>query len=410
MKKYINYDIKVFLLMSVLLSICLSSCTKMDGYSDPISTDKTKPGLVTNIKVNNFNGGAHITYTIPKSDNLLYILAKYKINDQTSLETKSSYYSDTVTVEGFAKSTEYDVTLYTVTRANVMSDPVTVKVHPLTPPYLLVKPTVSLSADFGGINIKATNAVKKPVGIILLSIDPTTNYPDVVDQNFTKITDVNYSLRGYSSTPKKFGIYVTDKYGNSSDTTIQTVTPLFETQLDKNKFFTYRLPSDGQIGYGWDLPYLWDGKIDGNGWHTNSGSGFPIVATFGLGLSAKLSRFVMVERFNEFAYGHGNPKNFSIWGSNVNQPQNAVLPRTAPVGTVVGDWINLSNYHFPDPPSGNPSTSPTATDEAFVRAGVNFNLPISSPKVKYIRVSVSDTWSGGDFAHIMEMTFFGDPN
>ncbi len=396
--------------MAGLLSILSTSCERIDAYNDPVSNDKSKPGILTNVKVENFNGGAHITYTLPNSENLLYVLARYKINDFQNLENKSSYYSDTITVEGFAKSQDYEVTLYAVSRANVMSDPVTIKVHPLTPPYLLIKPSIALTPDFGGVNIKATNNAKKAVGIIFLTLDEASNQLDVVDQNFTKSTDVDYSIRGYTAVPRKFAYYVTDKFGNKSDTTVQTITPLPETQLDKSKFFAYRLPTDGEIGYGWELPYLWDGKIDGNGWHTNSGKGFPIVATFGLGASVKLSRFIMFERYNEFAYGHGNPKNFALWGSAKDQPKDAVLPRTAPVGTVVGDWVNLANYHYPDPPSGNPSTSATPQDEAFVRGGVNFNLPLTAPKVKYLRLAVSDTWSGGDFAHVMEMTFFGDPD
>lgn len=406
-------NINKWLFLLVLpVSCCFFACEKMETYNDPASSDLTKPGVVSNIKVENFNGGANITYSLPNSPNLLYVMAQYKINGVTTRETKSSYYSDTIVVDGFAKKQAYDVTLYAVSRANVKSDPVVVKVNPDTPPYLLVKPSIDAQADFGGIKITGLNPGKVNLGIILLGVDGNTS--DVIDQHYSKLETIDYSLRGYSPVAKRIGYYVVDNFGNISDTTYKTITPLFESILDRNKFFTYRLPSDGVIAYGWDLPYLWDGKTDGNsnGWHTAPGGAMPAIATFGLGVSAKLSRFVLWERpdgSDKFAYGHGNPKVFSLWGSDVANPRDANLPLAAAEGTVIGDWRNLGNYNFPNPPSGALPVAHTTADNDFVKAGVSFNVPLVSPKVRYVRLSVAATWSSGTFAHAMEMAFYGDP-
>ena len=407
-KEYIKQGLP---LVSVLLVLLLGSCKKNEGFNGPVSTDKTKPGIVTNIKVKNLNGAAYITYTLPNSPNLLYVQAEYNINGKTVRQTKSSYYTDTVLVDGFAKSQDYTVTLWSVSRANVQSDPVTVTVHPDTPYYLLVKPTIKLAADFGGVNVKGVNRGKADVGVILIALDNSTQALEVQDQHYTNKDSINYTVRGYPATPRKFGAYVTDKYGNISDTTILTVTPIFETLLDKSKFSVYRLPTDSPTAYGWEVPYLWDGKTDNYspGWHTAPGGPQPMQVTFSLGVSAQLSRFVMWERPDQFAYAHGNPKDFSIWGSNKPAPQDALLPQSAPVGTVVGDWINLGNYHYPDPPSGLSPGFTNAADAAFVAAGVNFDIPPGSPAVTYFRVLVHDTWSGGDFAHIMEFSIYGNP-
>ncbi|EDM37150.1 hypothetical protein PBAL39_05108 [Pedobacter sp. BAL39] len=401
-----------FLLLMISILMVFSACEKVDNYNDPASQDMTKPGTVSNIKVENLNGGANITYTLPNSPNLLYVLAEYKINGTVTRQTKSSYYSDTISVDGFAKAQPYDVTLYAVSRANVKSDPVVVEVNPDTPPYLLVKPTVSLESDFGGLKISGLNADKKNVGIILLEVDETNN-SEVIDQYYTERDTINYSLRGYSPVAKKFGYYVMDSFGNISDTTYQTVTPFFETLLDRNRFSAYRLPTDGTIAYGWDLPYLWDGRTDGssNGWHTDPGGKQPMVATFGLGVSAKLSRFVLWARpdgGDRYAYGHGNPKVFSLWGSDLAAPRDAQLPQYAPEGTVIGDWVNLGNYNYPPPPSGAKPVAHTTADNDFVKAGVSFNVPLASPKVRYVRLCVTTTWSSGTFAHAMEMAFYGD--
>lgn len=402
----------MFGLLPVVLMICLASCEEGGTFVGPVSGDKNKPGVVTNIEVSNINGGSYITYSLPETGNVLYVMADYKINDSRSRQTKSSYYSDTITVGGFAKSADYEVTLYTVSRANVKSDPIVVTVHPDTPAYELVKPTVTLAPDFGGVNIQGINRLKQPIGLIMAMYDSTTGQFEIEDQFYTEDDTIDYSLRGYPDTETVFRVYVTDQYGNISETVEATLTPLFEQLLDKNKFFVYHLNSDSKIGYGWDLPYLWDNKMDGysSGWHTEPGGSLPMVCTFGLGVTAKLSRFVLWERPDQYAYGHGNPKNFTLWGSNVASPQDAVLPRYSAVGTVVGDWINLANYHYPDPPSGLPPGSTNAQDAAFVAAGVNFNVPISAPSVKFIRIGVADTWSEGDFAHAMEISMYGNPN
>ena len=415
MKKLIDQYKYAHGLAPFMFLVILFACDEKDNYINPVSKDKTKPAIVTNIEVHNFNGGAHITYDLPESGNVLYVQAQYDIREGKSRQAKSSYYSDTITVRGFEKSAAYEVTLYAVSRANVKSDPVKVTVNPDTPPYLLVEPTLEVNPDFGGLNIRAQNPNREPIGIILTAYDSVTGLIEIQDQFYSEEENINYSVRGFSPVPREFGVYITDEFGNTSETKTQIITPFFETLLNKANFFKYSLASDGKIGYGWDLPYLWDGKTDGYsaGWHTEPGGSFPIVCTFGLGTYAKLSRFILWERSDTppqtWSYAHGNPKNFSIWGSSKDSPQDAVLPVSATEGTVVGDWINLGNYHFPDPPSGLPPGSTNATDNALVLAGVNFNVPINSPAVKFVRIAVADTWAGADFAHAMEISIYGTP-
>ena len=80
----------------------LSGCDKSDlNNHESISTDGEVPGLVTNVKVENGPGSAIITYSLPKSGSLQYVMAKYNINDNTVREAKSSRYGDTIRVDGF---------------------------------------------------------------------------------------------------------------------------------------------------------------------------------------------------------------------------------------------------------------------------------------------------------------------
>jgi hypothetical protein len=68
----------------------------------------------------------------------------------------------------------------------------------------------------------------------------------------------------------------------------------------------------------------------------------------------------------------------------------------------------MGNYVWAGPPSGAIATSPTATDRAFYNRGMEFNVPFTSPKTRFIRLAVSESWSGATFAHAMEITLFGN--
>jgi len=253
--------------LGLVLLFVQPGCKKTDGYNSIASADKTKPAPVTNVKVANFAGGAYITYTLPDSKNILYVQAQYSINDKISRQTKSSYYSDSLTVSGFARSQDYKVVLYTVSRADVRSDSQVVIVHPDTPAYLKARPTVILQKDFGGINVTAINTFKAPIGVITITPD-AKNKLQIVSQNYSQLDTIQFSLRGFDTVSRKFGVYITDQWGNISDTVFSNIVPIFESQMDKSKFQAYSLPSDAVTDFGWVLPNLWDGNTGSPGFHT----------------------------------------------------------------------------------------------------------------------------------------------
>ena len=404
-------NIKKYILPCLIVLIGgITACKKNNGFNAVISEDKTKPLPISNVKIDNFNGGANITYDLPNSPNILYVLAKYKINDNTAREAKSSYYTDTVVVDGFAKAKPYEVTLYTVSRANVMSDPVTVKVNPLTPVYLSVRPSINLSADFGGVNVTGDNPLKKQIGIVVLSYNKNTQLMEIEDQYFTKSAKIDYSVTGFTSAERKFGVYITDKWGNISDTLQKPIVPLYEETMDKTKFSLLSLNTDSRTDFEWYTPYLWDNKLDGNGWHTKYGEPLPYSCSFSIGKTYKLSRFVVYERVgSQYTYKFANPKEFSLWGTNSSNPQDIKLPVKADEGTVIGNWVNLGNFRFPDPPSGNLPNAITSADEDFVKKGVSFKVPFAAPSVKYLRIAVATVWGSEAAAHLMEITPYGTP-
>jgi len=405
-------------LLSTLLLLCLYSCKENQGFNESVSKDQTKPGQVSSVKVDNYSGGAVITYNLPSSENLLYVLAEYKINDLVVRQTKSSYYTDTIRVEGFEKSQDYEVTLYAVSRADVKSDPLLVTVHPTTPSYLVTYPTVVMQRDFGGVNVRASNPDKKAIGVIVITTDKTTGRMLPVEQYYTQAADINFSVRGFDTLKRDFGVYITDRWGNISDTLVQNISPIFEELVPKNKFSEYRMASDaplGATGLGWNTTRLWDGITDDPGWHTEAGNGNPLqICTFNMGTMVKLSRYKLWERGeaygNDYSYGHGNPKSWTLWGSSATAPRDVTLPVTSNPGDVVGDWVNLGNFDCPPPPSGNAPGQTTPLDLAAVKAGFEFNISLDAPRVRFIRLAVKNTWGNADFAHVMELSFWGNTN
>ncbi|HEY0273502.1 MAG TPA: DUF4959 domain-containing protein [Chitinophaga sp.] len=396
--------------MIALATSLLQACNKDDEYRQPDASGGGKPGMVTNVQVQNYNGAAVVSYDLPNDKDLLYVVANYTIRPGVSREIKSSYFFDTVRLEGFHDAADYTVTLKAVTRYNRSSDPVTVTVHPDTPYYALIRKSLKLSSDYGGINIQANNPAQSAIVINTLTIDPVTKKYAITDEHYTSIGIINYSVRGYQPQPTRFGVYVSDRYGNVSDTVEATITPAYEAVLDKTKFFNYIMPSDAFIGYGGLVPFMWDGNTTedngANAWQTTIGTSQRLMqCTFGIGGSYKLTHFLMYFR----DYGYNNPKDFTIFGSNADNPADAVTPGGTAQGTQIGDWIALGNFRVPDPPSGLPQGQTNAADKAFLNNGIDFNMPTGIPPVKYIRIVVTDTWFGLDYTIIREVTFSGVP-
>lgn len=402
------------------LSLLQLSCKKTEGYNEIVSEDKTKPGPVTNIKVVNFNGGAYITYTLPDTKNLLYVQAEYMINNTKSRQTKSSYYSDSITVSGFAKSQDYKVKLYAVTRADVHSDSVMVTVHPDTPAYLRVLPTVKIQKDFGGVNISCLNKSKADIGVIVVTPDKT-NKLQIVSQNYTDKDSISFSLRGYDTVMRRFGVYITDPWGNVSDTIYSDITPIYEAQMDKAKFQPYVLQNtDVPTGFGWVIQNLWNNSTGSPGYHTTQPIQplvWPAVITFDMGQPAKLSRYTIWDRgidgSGNWLWQAGAPQTWVLWGRTTT-PVDELMPdgdHLPPVGsTTAGGWINLGVFVLPAKPSGLPNPQYTNADLDFWNAGFSYNFSLALPKVRYMRfecihnVSFTDT-----FFNMTELTFWGDP-
>lgn len=164
--------------------------------------------------------------------------------------------------------------------------------------------------------------------------------------------------------------------------------PLFERQLDKSKFKELVLPTDVTDNWGWLLRFLWDENYGTPGFaSTYSNSPW---FTFDMGESVSISKFKTWQASDRI-FRAESIKRFEIWGSN-----NPALDGSW------GSWTKLADCKSLKP-SGLPGEESTAGDIEYAKAGEEFKLPKGSPKVRYLRIKVLETWGNGSFITMGEL-------
>lgn len=378
--------------------VVLAACKKGQHKMDPLINDGVGPASISNVEVENLPGAAKISYTLPPDEDLLYILAECE-TEKGVKEGKASLFGNSLLLEGFGSTTEREVTLYAVDRGENKSEPVTVSIKPMTPPMQMIRNSVGVEEDFGGVKVHFTNELEAEVVINVLTPDSLGEWTDA-ENWYTSQEDGAFSIRGFEAKEREFAIYVRDKWQNLSDTLIVKKTPLFEEELDKSNFSQYTLNTDAAAGYGWVMPRMWDGSLDEpDGFHTVPGSTFPHHYTMDLGGVYKLSRYTFWQRgivsSTGFLYSHGNPRQWEIWGAT----------DPAPDGSWDG-WTKLADCESIKP-SGSPIGTVTNEDREYAARGHEFLIPLEAPEVRYIRFKIINTWGGASYSHVMEVSFWG---
>jgi len=381
----------------------LYSCQKLQGDEhEVLFKDGKKPLPITNVQVKNIPGGAVLTYDLPADPSVLYVRADYAVNDKTNLQKKVSYYTDTMLVNGFEKEGAYTITLHTVSRSEVPSDAVTVTVNPQTPPYLSIRQSLVMYADFGGVNIAYTNPDENEIGIVTL-VD-TSNKPEYLYTEYTKKKEGNFSVRGFSPKERKFGAYIRDRWGNTSDTLWTNITSLNEVELDRTIMTALYLPGDQQPCCGATLSRLLtnNGAVDNAMWGApTANDSVPARITFDLGKTVKLSRIRWWMRKNGFSeFANGTPRFYKIYGSNNPNP-NGALDNT---------WVQLGGLYELVKPSGLPYGQRSAADNQAVIDGTEVVFPLPAVQMRYFRVIMLSNFAGSSAMDFAAFKFWGDPS
>ncbi|MET3114130.1 hypothetical protein AAKU52_001863 [Pedobacter sp. CG_S7] len=385
---------------SIILLCALFMFSCKEDIHGPINDDSRVPGPVKEVHVKNMAGSAEISYEVPADEGLLYVKAVYEVNGQQR-ETKSSFSKNYVVVDGFGEAKEYEVTLYAVSRSEKESVPVKVKINPLTPPIIVARNSLAIQATFGGINVAFQNPTNDNITIQVLRKDIKGGWV-VLDNYYTNGSSGNFSVRGQEVSEITFGVLIKDRWNNRSDTLTAKHTPLFEEEIPKN-FKDARFPGEaGNYSNTYVITRMWDKNL-ATLYHTPQNIPIPLSITFDMQVTAKLRRYRIWQRQGEtFAYGHGNPHRWELWGSTNPDTDGGYK-----------NWVLLGSYVM-EKPSGSAVGINTAADLAAQIEGQEYQIRDDAPAVRFLRWKHLDNWSSIDgqtgFLHIAEINLWGKVN
>lgn len=389
----------IFILSGILL-LGVNSCSD-DTKLGLTPQDGNPPSPPTVKSVENTNGAATIYYEPPTDPDLLYVMAAYTING-VEYSSKSSPYKGNVKVEGFGKEGDYEIELVSVDKSQNKSTPVKVTISPLEPPYLTIYKSLKVVPSFGGIRVTWDNPTESNIIVGVVHKDSIGDWVDL-DNFYTSAKVGIGTIRGMDTIPVTFGINIRDRWDNYSQRLEQPEKPYYEMQLSKDKFREVSpiLPNDAPSMSSYPVRYIWDGNTTHNCYHSED-SAVDRFVTFDMGQTALLSRFKMWQRTesDSFIYSHNNLKRYTVYGCT------EITAKMRETGSLDG-WTHLYDAVTHKPSGEGPVT---AEDKEYILNGDEHEFPLEIPPVRYIRILMLETWSGGTITQIGEMTFWGQPS
>ncbi|CAK7048830.1 MAG: hypothetical protein PARBA_01702 [Parabacteroides sp.] len=407
---YTNKKLSYLYILSILFATTFIGCD--DKQHGPINKGGDVPGQVTNVQIIPTPGGADLVYSLPEDKELSYIEAVVNTPEGNTFNFKSSVYRDTISIEGLATKNEQEVLLYSVNKSGIKSEPLSVYIEPLTPPYMKVLETLTLQDGLGGVDVRYDNETGAELALFI---------GRVIDGQFIE-EDSYYSDKkegrilfwGYEAESQKFGVFIRDRWDHYSDTLYADVTPILEIMFDKKKFKAIRLQYDSELKTGYEKPEnMWDGYWSedyknpytggGTNWshgafYENTASNDPGSVTIDLGQMVNISRV----RFNHYwTFDNNAPKKYELYGLLDYDEDN--IPYT------IGAWHNWTL--LAEVENVKPSTigGKPEDDAASWEAGDITLLTPPSDAVRYIRIKSVESWNGKRTIDFAEVSVYGQP-
>jgi len=385
------------------IGLAVISCYEDTGI-EPLENNTVPPGPVSNIQVQNLKGKVLLKYTLPSDNDLLYVQASYNLENGTPMEVKSSYYKNSMILEGFSGLQDVEVSIVAVNRSEVKSSPVNIVVNPERASIFDVFESLEITEDFGGFRVEAQNPDEEDIAILILEQNSQGEYETSNNSIYTSRETVNKVLRGYEAVSQNFGFLVRDRWSNVTDTLYTDLTPIFEEVISTSGYNALILDND-QPGYPENVrSNLWDGDTKNwpNVWLTlREDPSENHTVTFEIGVTAKLSR-IRIWDYPEWVnnvqtyYYLGNMRHFRIWGTNQQPDQSGSFD----------NWTLLGEYESVKP-SGLPYGQQSNEDVLTIEAGVDYEIPIDAPEVRYIRIQNLENWAGLESLAISEILVYG---
>lgn len=391
-------DMKNSIYILLTLLFVMASCADE-------SRDNTvvKPKPIQNAQFKPLSGGGVIYYDIPDDESIHFVKAEYALNTGKVITRASSFYSDSIVIDGFDDSEEHAVKLYCVNFEGVTSDPYTLKIRTEGSPLAEILNTFQISPSFSSAKLSWENETGLWIQVVL---EITTKDKTVVQTEYSMLEGMNEMwIRNLANEEYLFAAYLKDRYGNlSAKVNLGSFIPLVDYKLDKSTWD--HIPND-ELPEGMEnadllfqegrITKFWDDMIDdvmeNNLNYFYSSKGFPFSYFIDLGRSVKISKVKVWQResnwqIQPYYYNGQNVKTFEIWISN--------------------DKINWERVRRAT--ILKPANQTTAYEEA--REGHEFLIyeddPRFTPEFRYLEFRGIETFGMGDqYATLSEITLFG---
>ena len=389
------------------------SCAEADVIGPRGSKDA--PAQVKIRNVVNEAGRSIIYYNLPEDNNFKYVKAIYEPRPGVTSETKASYYTDSLIVEGFKNEGDYTVKLYSVSSGEAMSDPLDVQVSPLRPPYLVVSEGAKILADFGGFKFLADNPSRERLYYTVQVRNAEGEWETVIETS-SENKDLLLTKRGLESVETTARFFIEDYWGNQSDPIEFSFVPYEEIACDKSLWKYVIPPGESQLifFYTSKIEYAWDGKIFTIGQDSfqiaSNTYQYPVTFTIDLGETYYLDRFEMWPCWQEiipFQFKH--LKDFELYGAetlDMDDPlfddEGNLNPNWTPL--FKGTWARASGS-----PYASSEVPLTEEEEEIYNNGIpySFDLINSDTKVRYFKMRTLSDWSISGLFCITDMSLYG---
>lgn len=388
---------KTIYILLILLTV-LASCTT---ENTDIAVEKPKP--ILNAWFEPTIGGGVIFYDLPDDENIHFIKAEYVLNTGKVISRASSFFSDSIVIDGYDDINEHEVKLYSVNFDGVSSDVYHLKIKTLGSPLEEVINTFTISPSFSSAKLSWNNES----GLWMQVILEISSKDKIVVQTEYRMQEGNDEMwiRNLASEEYQFAVYLKDRYGNTSTKIdLGSFTPFVDYELDKSLWS--HVPND-ELPEGKEnadlifqegrLTKFWDGMLDdvslNNLNYFYSSKGFPFSYYIDLGRIVKISKVKVWQResnwqIQPYYYNGQNLKTFELWISNDKV-----------------NWERVRRATILEP--SNPTT---ANEEA--REGHEFIIyeddPQFTTEFRYLQFTGIETFGMNDpYACLSEITLFG---
>lgn len=420
---------KKYIFTLIILAVgAFFACNNDEETPRPAGGKWENVGPIQIETVTPINGGATITYTIPKNEEVFYVMAEYERNGKIYTE-KSSVHNNFLTIEGFHRVPKVKAMLYKVNKLEQRSEPLEVEFEPMESLIDIAQRTWSMEPGWGGIVATWDNPRTTELGVRLLKEDSLTTDLKTVTVFFSQSQHGKNTFRPFKAEKTNFGVSFEDKWGNIGDTIRFATQPLFEVMIPKPYAdFRSNIPYDNISNLsGRNMDMLWDNIVNtaSRGWLTASGnSGLSI--TIDLKQVVKLSRIIRHPYHNNALYGQANITDYEVWGTDkidfellkdkpywldelsVRWGAIAGVDKLTelPGRTFKDDWTYLGR-------SIVPAGLTSAEANALAANGVELEVPFEAKPVRYVRIFVRGITMispppVNNYFSCSEITFYGD--